>query len=91
MREGFISRRSNLTTIATSARIKIASFLAMTAFLLESVNGTVLEDHFNAIIDLKKKSPSFRLKRSEMEKSLNYVDGVATFKENSVLVILLLT
>ncbi|RLJ79753.1 hypothetical protein BCL90_0463 [Pedobacter alluvionis] len=28
------------------------------------------------------------MKRSEMEKSLNYVDGVATFKENDVLVIL---
>jgi len=54
LREGFFSRRSNLTTIATSARIKIASFLAMTAILLESVNGSVVEDHFNALIDLKK-------------------------------------
>ena len=39
--EGFFSRRSNLTTIAISVRIKIASFLAMTAFLLESVDGSL--------------------------------------------------
>ena len=32
LREGFFSRRSNLTTIATSVRFKIASFLAMTTF-----------------------------------------------------------
>ncbi len=40
LREGSFSRRSNLTTIATSVRIKIASFLAMTTILLESVNGS---------------------------------------------------
>ena len=33
LREGFFSRRSNLTTIASSERFKIASCLAMTIFL----------------------------------------------------------
>jgi hypothetical protein len=33
LREGFFSRRSNLTTIASSERFKIASYLAMTIFL----------------------------------------------------------
>ena len=33
LREGFFSPRSNLTTIATSMRIKIASCLEMTTFL----------------------------------------------------------
>ena len=45
LREGFFSRRSNLTTIATSVRFKIASFLAMTTFLLKSVNGSVVEGY----------------------------------------------
>jgi hypothetical protein len=30
LREGFFSRRSNLTTIAISMRFRIASYLAMT-------------------------------------------------------------
>jgi hypothetical protein len=44
MREGFFSRQSNLTTIATSVRIKIASCLAMTTFLWRSVNGSGVEE-----------------------------------------------
>jgi hypothetical protein len=48
LREGFFSRRSNLTTIATSMRFRIASYLAsdsyrMTTALLEPVNGSVVE------------------------------------------------
>jgi hypothetical protein len=42
MREGFFSRQSNPTTIATSVRFKIASCLAMTTLRLEPVNGNVV-------------------------------------------------
>ncbi len=43
LREGFFSRRSNLTTIATSVRIRIASFLAMTILLLEHADGNLFQ------------------------------------------------
>jgi hypothetical protein len=48
LRESFFSRRSNLTTIATSMRFRIASYLAsdsyrMTTALPEPVNGSVVE------------------------------------------------
>jgi len=43
LREGFFSQRSNLTTIASSERFKIASCLVMTTFLLESVVDSVVE------------------------------------------------
>jgi len=35
LREGFLIQRSNLTTIANSERIKIASYLAMTTLFIE--------------------------------------------------------
>jgi len=57
MREGFFSRRSNLTTIATSVRIKIASFLAMTTFLHESVNDSLSKGRLNASQYVWKSSP----------------------------------
>lgn len=39
LREGFFCRRSNPTTIASSERFRIASFLAMTTLLLKSTYG----------------------------------------------------
>jgi len=41
LRHRHCEERSNLTTIAISLRLKIASFLAMTAFLLESVDDSL--------------------------------------------------
>jgi hypothetical protein len=50
LREGFFSRRSNLTTIASSLRFRIASYLAMTTALLEPVNGSVVEERSIAFL-----------------------------------------
>ena len=44
LREGFFSRRSNLTTIANSVRFKIASCLAMTTFLIRTVIDSLSKD-----------------------------------------------
>ncbi|MDQ0967730.1 hypothetical protein QFZ20_003133 [Flavobacterium sp. W4I14] len=52
LREGFFSRRSNLTTIATSVRIKIASCLAMTTFLGRSVNGSLSKDNSDIMLSV---------------------------------------
>ena len=70
----------------------------MTAVLIDSFYGSVVEDHFNALIkaihyainDRFKKSPSFRsdsyrMKRSEMEKSLNYIKRFLHYGRNDAL------
>jgi len=44
LREGFFSRRSNLTTIANSVRFKIASCLIMTTVPMDSVYGSLSKD-----------------------------------------------
>jgi hypothetical protein len=68
LREGFFSRQpvpnfreSNLTTIATSLLIKIASFLAMTTFLLNLSMVAESKGIYLRFINLKKSSTALTL------------------------------
>ena len=49
LREGFFSRRSNLTTIAISLRFKIPAYAGMTTLLLGAINCSVVEGYLEQI------------------------------------------
>jgi hypothetical protein len=77
LREGFFSRRSNLTTIATSMRFRIASYLAsdsyrMTTALLELVNGSLLKELYKCLLRRFDKAQRDNLNGKTLKKQNNF-------------------